>query len=112
MRKLLACALALTLATTLAAQTPEEVRSRVRAAIADQLRVDAKNIEPTRRLTEYGMDELDLVELIMTLEDRFDVEIPDEAVTMKKSTGWVDSVTMQRLVDIVNERLRKKSTSR
>lgn len=51
----------------------------VRTAIAEQFRIDASNIDMNKPLSEppYKADELDLVELVMEIEERLDVMIPD-----------------------------------
>ena len=58
---------------------PEELAARVTAIVADQLGLAEDQIQLTSRLVEdLGADSLDLVELIMAVEEEFDVEIPDE----------------------------------
>lgn len=51
----------------------------VREVIVDKLGVDAEKVVPEARFIEdLGADSLDTVELIMGLEDKFDLEISDE----------------------------------
>lgn len=46
--------------------------------IAHQLGIDAKNVTPDASFMEdLGADSLDTVELVMALEEEFDLEIPD-----------------------------------
>ena len=55
---------------------------RIRDIIADQLEVDPQDIKPeTRLLEDLKADSLDVVELIMDLEQEFDLEIPDEMLS-------------------------------
>jgi len=55
------------------------VFERIRDIIADQLEVDAAEITlETRLLEDLKADSLDVVELVMDLEQEFDMEIPDE----------------------------------
>jgi acyl carrier protein len=55
------------------------IEDRVRAIIAEQLDQDASEIVPEANFIEdLGADSLDLVELVMHMEDEFDVEIPDD----------------------------------
>ena len=55
------------------------IEDRVRAIIAEQLDQDASEIVPEANfIEELGADSLDLVELVMHMEDEFDVEIPDD----------------------------------
>ena len=52
---------------------------RVREVLADQLGLDENEIKPESKLKDdLGADSLDMVELIMAMEEEFDVEIPDE----------------------------------
>ena len=52
---------------------------RVRAVIADELEVSEAEVTEDASFTEdLGADSLDLVELVMRLEEEFEVEIPDE----------------------------------
>ena len=56
-----------------------DVLAKVQAVIADKLEVDASKITPEANFThDLGADSLDVVELVMALEEEFDVEIPDE----------------------------------
>lgn len=52
---------------------------KIRAIIADKLSIDENEIEMESSFIEdLGADSLDIVELIMALEDEFDLEISDE----------------------------------
>lgn len=53
---------------------------RVKKIVADQLEVDPLKVTPEATFAEdLGADSLDTVELVMALEEEFDIEIPDEA---------------------------------
>lgn len=55
------------------------VEQRVIAIISDQLHVSVDEVVPEAAFTDdLGADSLDLVELVMAMEEEFDVEIPDE----------------------------------
>ena len=55
------------------------VEKKVIEIIIDQLGVDEKQVNPEASfIDDLGADSLDTVELVMALEEEFDVEIPDE----------------------------------
>ncbi|GBC94421.1 Acyl carrier protein [bacterium HR16] len=52
---------------------------RIRKVIVDKLDVDEGEVTPEASFAEdLGADSLDVVELIMALEEEFNIEIPDE----------------------------------
>ncbi len=52
---------------------------RVKKLIAEKLGVDISEVVPEAKfIDDLGADSLDLVELVMTMEDVFDIDIPDE----------------------------------
>lgn len=56
-----------------------EVEERLRKIIAEQLGVDETQIVPSASFAkDLNADSLDLVELIMSIEEEFDIEISDE----------------------------------
>lgn len=56
-----------------------EIQDRIRAIIAEQLSQDLEEVVPEASFVDdLGADSLDLVELVMHMEEEFDVEIPDE----------------------------------
>ena len=64
------------------------VFEKVAAILAEQLDVDQDDITLNTALVEdLGADSLDLVDLVMTLEDEFDIEITDEDVETVKTVG-------------------------
>ena len=55
------------------------VEEKVVEIIVDQLGVDEKQVNPEASfIDDLGADSLDTVELVMALEEEFDIEIPDE----------------------------------
>ncbi|QQF76943.1 acyl carrier protein [Histophilus somni] len=55
------------------------IEERVKKIIVDQLGVKAEDVKPEASFIEdLGADSLDTVELVMALEEEFDIEIPDE----------------------------------
>lgn len=52
---------------------------KVKAIIVDQLGVEEEEVTPESSFIEdLGADSLDIVELIMALEEEFEIEVPDE----------------------------------
>lgn len=59
----------------------DELELRVRNIVAEQLGVDLAEVRPDAHiLDDLGADSLDVVELVMALEESFDIEIPDSDV--------------------------------
>src|SRR5262250_2465526 len=55
------------------------VEERVKQIIVEQLGVDEAEVTPTAHfIDDLGADSLDIVELVMTFEEAFEIEIPDE----------------------------------
>ena len=62
------------------AMSQEAILEKVRSIVAEQLSVDAGEVKPESNFqNDLGADSLDTVELVMALEEAFDIEIPDEA---------------------------------
>jgi acyl carrier protein len=56
------------------------VLDEVKEVVAEQLGVNIDEIKEDSKFAEdLGADSLDVVELVMALEEKFDIEIPDEA---------------------------------
>ena len=71
--------------------TPEEISERVKSIIVEQLGVSLEEVTPQASFIEdLGADSLDIVELIMALEEEYDLEIPDEDAEKNQT---VDDVT-------------------
>ena len=66
------------------------VEERVKGIIIDQLAVDAAKVLPAASfIDDLGADSLDIVELVMTMEEEFDLDIPDEDAEKIKTVGDV-----------------------
>ena len=62
------------------AMSQESILEKVRSIVTEQLSVDAGEVKPESNFqNDLGADSLDTVELVMALEEAFDIEIPDEA---------------------------------
>ena len=61
---------------------------KVKGILAEQLDIDEDSITADSSIVEdLGADSLDIVDLVMSLEDEFDTEIPDEAIECIKTVG-------------------------
>jgi acyl carrier protein len=64
------------------------VMERVKDIVADNLGVDREKITPeTSFVNDLGADSLDTVELVMELEEEFDINIPDDAAEKIQTVG-------------------------
>lgn len=65
---------------------------KIKAIVMDQLAItDEDMITPNTTLEDLGADSLDMVEVIMAIEDEFDVQIKDE-----------DLETLKTVSDLIN----------
>ncbi len=64
------------------------VFEKVKKIIVDQLDVEADDITlESHIMDDLGADSLDIVDLVMSFEDEFEVEIPDEEVENIRTVG-------------------------
>ena len=64
------------------------VFEKIKAILADQFDADEDSITAETNIQEdLGADSLDVVDLIMTLEDEFEIEVPDSEVENIKTVG-------------------------
>lgn len=65
-----------------------EVTERVIDIVAEQLGVEKEKVKPeTSFVNDLGADSLDTVELVMELEEEFNVNIPDDAAEKIETVG-------------------------
>ena len=68
------------------------VFEKVREILCDQLDLEPEDITlDTNIIEDLGADSLDLVDFVMSLEDEFDKEIPDEDVENIRTIGDIVS---------------------
>ncbi|MDR2174368.1 MAG: acyl carrier protein [Synergistaceae bacterium] len=76
----------------------EEVLARLKEIIVDRLDVEEDQIVPEASFVEdLGADSLDIVELIMGIEEEFDIEIPDEDAEKLTSVGEATAYTLGKI---------------
>lgn len=76
----------------------EEIFEKVKKIVAEQLSVDLSEVTPEASFAnDLGADSLDTVELVMALEEEFDIEIPDEAAE--------GIATVQAAVDYIQDKV-------
>ena len=66
------------------------VFEKLKEIIALQLDLDAESLTlDTKIIEDLGTDSLDIVEMLMSVEDEFEVEIPEEKIEDLKTIGAV-----------------------
>ena len=76
----------------------EEMLARLKEIILDRLDVEEDQIVPEASFVEdLGADSLDIVELIMGIEEEFDIEIPDEDAEKLTTVGEAMNYTLGKL---------------
>lgn len=66
----------------------DELFEKVKAIIVDQLGAEADAVKPEAAfIDDLGADSLDVVELVMAMEEEFDISIPDEEAENIKTVG-------------------------
>ena len=64
------------------------VFEKVKSILIDQLDVEEEKVTSEAVITDdLGADSLDIVDLVMSLEEEFDLEIPDDQVENIKTVG-------------------------
>lgn len=72
---------------------------KITEILAEQLDADKESMTPDTKIADdLGADSLDLVDLLMSVEDEFGIEIPDEDVENIQTIGDI--------VDYINEKIK------
>lgn len=74
----------------------KQIEDQVRKIIVNQLDINEEEVTPDASFTDdLGADSLDLVELVMAMEEEFEIDIPDEdaenITTVRKALEYVDN---------------------
>jgi acyl carrier protein len=74
------------------------LQERIRGVVARQLGVEPNEVIPDASLQEdLGADSLELVELLMALEDEFDIEVPEEVAESITTIADVEHYILEHL---------------
>ncbi|NLG93639.1 acyl carrier protein [Caproiciproducens galactitolivorans] len=64
------------------------VFEKVKAILSEQFDVEEDTITPDTSIADdLGADSLDVVDLLMSIEDEFEIEVPDEEIDNIKTVG-------------------------
>jgi len=75
----------------------DDILKKVQKIVSEQLSVEESEVKPESSFAnDLGADSLDTVELVMALEEEFDIEIPDEAAE--------NIATVQAAVDYIKQK--------
>lgn len=76
------------------------LEARVKEIIVEQLGVSREEVVPEAHfIDDLGADSLDIVELVMAMEEEFDVEIPDEDAEKIQTIGNAIAYLKDKLED-------------
>jgi acyl carrier protein len=70
---------------------------KVREIISDQFDIEEERITNETTFEEFGADSLDIVELIVTIEEKFNIEIEEEIVE--------EICNVQDIVDYIEKKI-------
>ncbi len=73
---------------------------KVKKIIVDQLDVEEDKVTEAASITDdLGADSLDVVDLVMSFEEEFDIEIPDDQVEKIKTVGDIVKFIEEKVED-------------
>ena len=75
-----------------------DIEEQVKKIVVEHLGIDESKVTPEARfIDDLGADSLDTVELVMAFEEKFSIEIPDDAaetiLTVKNAIDFIKSKT-------------------
>lgn len=72
----------------------------VKEILAEQLDIDPETIEMTSNLqTDLGADSLDAIDIVMSIEDQYEIEVPDSVIENMKSVEDIVSFIENNVED-------------
>ena len=74
----------------------DDIKSKIKKIVADHLGIDEEKVtEEASFIDDLGADSLDTVELVMAFEEKFGIEIPDDAAetiqTVQNAIDFIQS---------------------
>ena len=74
----------------------DNVEQQVKSIVVEHLGIDESKVNPDSKfIDDLGADSLDTVELVMAFEEKFGIEIPDDAaetiLTVKNAIDFIES---------------------
>ena len=67
-----------------------DIFEKLKAIAVNDIGIDADKVKPESDIIkELGLDSLDIVDMVMTLEDEFGIEVPDDAIESLRTVGDV-----------------------
>ena len=77
-----------------------DIFEQVKKILCDQLDLEEEQVnEDSEVIDDLGADSLDIVDLVMTLEEEFDTEIPDEDIENLKTVGDIVKYMEDRVAE-------------
>ena len=77
-----------------------DIFEQVIKILCDQLDLEEEQVnEDSEVIDDLGADSLDIVDLVMTLEEEFDTEIPDEDIENLKTVGDIVKYIEERVAE-------------
>ncbi len=65
----------------------DEIKQKVIEVVAERLKTDPANLSEEKSFDELGADSLEIVELVMTLEEEFGIEIQEQDADNIRTVG-------------------------
>lgn len=74
------------------------VLEKIKAILSEQFDVEEDSITQDTNIEEdLGADSLDVVDLLMSIEDEFEIEIPDEEIDNIRTVGEIEDYIKERV---------------